>query len=443
MPEALQNLAIAQHRDQQRYAVVRCGSYQARLYRFQQGDFVYLRQQQQHGTLQPKARANILRVAQVKPSGVRLLLHGKCGRLTEARQEHCAPCHLPNIDADIDPVLAFDDSTVCEVCSREKPVSQLLICELCARGYHTRCLQPQLTAIPEGLWICPGCVSEGGTIADAERKQAQRQEAIDRSNLPNLYPDVATKRRDQQAEQLHGRLIRKSWVLPGSNSRRWFWGRLHYRGPLVRPNYFIAVYEDSDYEVLSAAAAKRLLQPADAQLPQGVIIPELDPQMLWRLGHTDPQERDAAARELQQQLAAAAVQLPLLTALPPAKDLRLLLNSLDLSRVAFTADPVCCNQQLQQHLLQLGIPHLLQPPPTAAAIIIMAVQPASATAAITAALALQPAFTACYLPGEQLTAHLLQQLQQHLSWTVLRAGGGCWVCIASGAFPVEHWVHAV
>jgi hypothetical protein len=208
----------------------------------------------------------------------------------------------------------------------------------------------------------------------------------------------------------------------------------------VRPNYFIAVYEDSDYEVLSAAAAKRLLQPADAQLPQGVIIPELDPQMLWRLGHTDAQERDAAARELQQQLAAAAVQLPLLTAVPPAKDLRQLLNSLDLSRVAYTADPVCCNQQLQQQLLQLGIPHLLQLPPTAAAIIIMAVQPASATAAITAALALQPAFTACYLPGEQLTAHLLQRLRQQQSWTVLRAGGGCWVCIASGALPIQHWL---
>jgi hypothetical protein len=194
----------------------------------------------------------------------------------------------------------------------------------------------------------------------------------------------------------------------------------------VRPNYFIAVYEDSDYEVLSAAvSAKRLLQPAEAQLPQGVIIPdELDPQMLWRLGHTDAQERDAAARELQQQLAAAAVQLPLLMAVPPAKDLRLLFESLDLSRVAFTADPVCCNQQLQQCLLQLGVPHLLQLPPTAAAIIIMAVQPASATAAIAAALAFQPAFMACYLPGEQLTAHLLQQLQQQRSWTVLTAGGG-------------------
>eukprot|EP00775_Hariotina_reticulata_P015084 gene15084-biopygen1096 len=270
MPEALQNLAIAQHRDQQRYAVVRSGTYQPRLYRFQQGDFVYLKQQQQHGTLQPGARANILRIAQVKPSGV-LLLQGKCGRFTEARQEHCAPCHLPNLDPTIDPVLAFDNSTVCEVCSKERPVSQLLICELCAEGYHMKCLQPQLTTLPEGLWICQPCADAGGTLAEAQRKQAQRQEALDRATLPNLYPDAAVKRRDQQAQQLHGRLIHKSWAEPGKSSRRWFWGRLHYRGPLTRPNYFVAVYEDSDYEIMSAATAKRFLKPAGTQLPAGII----------------------------------------------------------------------------------------------------------------------------------------------------------------------------
>ena len=168
MPEALQNLAIAQHRDQRRYAVVRSGNYQPRVYRFQEGDFVYLKQQQQHGTLQPKARATVLRVAQVKSSRV-LVLQGKCGRYTEARQEHCAPSHLPNLDAGIDPVLAFDQSTVCEVCSREKPVSQLLICDLCAKGFHTKCLQPQLTSVPAGLWICPLCEQDGKTLADAQR----------------------------------------------------------------------------------------------------------------------------------------------------------------------------------------------------------------------------------------------------------------------------------
>eukprot|EP00775_Hariotina_reticulata_P003122 gene3122-biopygen4775 len=121
-------------------------------------------------------------------------------------------------------------------CGKERPVSQLLICELCAKGYHMKCLQPHLTTLPEGLWICQSCADAGGTLAEAQRKQAQRQEALDRATLPNLYPDAAMKRRDQQAQQLHGRLIHKSRAEPGKSGRRWFWGRLHYRGPLCRPN---------------------------------------------------------------------------------------------------------------------------------------------------------------------------------------------------------------
>jgi hypothetical protein len=27
-----------------------------------------------------------------------LVLEGKCGRTAEIRAEHCAPCHLPNLD---------------------------------------------------------------------------------------------------------------------------------------------------------------------------------------------------------------------------------------------------------------------------------------------------------------------------------------------------------
>ena len=181
---------------------------------------MYLKQQQQHGTLQPKARATVLRVAQVKSSGV-LVLQGKCGRYTEARQEHGAPCHLPNLDAGIDPVLAFDKSTFCEVCSREKPVSQLLICDLCAKGFHTKCLQPQLTCVPAGLWICSLCEQDGKTLADAQRLQPQREEALLRARLPNLFPDAATRRRDQQAEQLHNRLVYKSWAEPAGR-RKWY-----------------------------------------------------------------------------------------------------------------------------------------------------------------------------------------------------------------------------
>jgi len=104
MPEALENLKIAQHRDQKRYAVVRSAGYQPKLHRFSPGDYVYVQQLQQRNTLQPVARESILRVLQVKPSGV-LVLQGKCGQVAEIRQEHCAPCHLPDIDGTLDPVL--------------------------------------------------------------------------------------------------------------------------------------------------------------------------------------------------------------------------------------------------------------------------------------------------------------------------------------------------
>lgn len=42
LPMAMQNLAIAQHRDQLRYAHIRGGSWRPKVRRFQPGDFVYL-----------------------------------------------------------------------------------------------------------------------------------------------------------------------------------------------------------------------------------------------------------------------------------------------------------------------------------------------------------------------------------------------------------------
>jgi len=276
VPAAMNNLAIAQHRDQRRYAVVRSGKYQPRVYRFQVGDFVYVQQQQQHSTLQPKAMPQVVRVVEVRPSG-RLVVEGMCGSQAEVRSEHCAPCHLPHLQGAVDPVLAFDPSTVCEVCSREKPKALLLLCDNCNRGIHTVCLQPPLDAVPAGDWLCPACLQDGVTLADVAAKQQQREEVQQRASLPNLYPDARTKRQDQQAEALHGRLIRKPFR-DADGSQRQFWGRLHYRGPLSRPNYYLAVYEDGDSETLRFATARDLLATADQQLPAGVTIPELSPQ---------------------------------------------------------------------------------------------------------------------------------------------------------------------
>ena len=47
LPMAMHNLQIAQHRDQLRYATTRSGGYPPRQRRFEVGDYVYVRRQQQ------------------------------------------------------------------------------------------------------------------------------------------------------------------------------------------------------------------------------------------------------------------------------------------------------------------------------------------------------------------------------------------------------------
>ena len=98
------NLRIAQHRDTLRYARVHGGAYLRKVFKFQEGDFVYVKMH--HPTaLEPRAAPYVLRVLGVRPSGV-LELVGRCGTVITRHYSSCAPCHLPNIDPTIDPQLA-------------------------------------------------------------------------------------------------------------------------------------------------------------------------------------------------------------------------------------------------------------------------------------------------------------------------------------------------
>jgi hypothetical protein len=271
-PEALENLKVAQHRDQRRYAVVRSAAYQPRIYRFQPGDYVYLRQQQRHSTLQPHARPSILRVKQVLPSGV-LQLQGKCGRTADVHMDHCAPCHLPHLDGDIDPLLDEDvDHIVCEVCAREEPESHLLLCDICNSGYHTFCLQPPLQSIPRGRWLCPQCVEEGYTQADATARERQREHIQQQADQPVLYPDAAMRRRDESAAALDGRLVLKSKPTSAGPPAA-CWGRVSFKGVQFRPKYFTVTYDDGTTQECTKRALTKWLMPADTQLPSGHSIP--------------------------------------------------------------------------------------------------------------------------------------------------------------------------
>ena len=57
------------------------------------------------------------------------------------------------------------DDIPCESCG-SKDAENMLLCDGCDAGYHTQCLRPALTAVPEGDWYCSKCQAEGlGTPA--------------------------------------------------------------------------------------------------------------------------------------------------------------------------------------------------------------------------------------------------------------------------------------
>jgi len=435
MPEALENLKIAQHRDQKRYAVVRSASYQPRIYRFQPGDYVYVQQLQRHSTLQPHAKPVILRVVQVESTGV-LRLEGKCGRTASVRQEHCAPCHLPNIDGVLDPVLVNDwDRLVCEVCNKAAPESKLLLCDMCNSGYHMQCLQPPVSAVPTSVWLCHDCVSDGFTAADVAERQAQRDLAQEQRQQPNMFPDAAMSRRDKAAAALHGRLVVKVWNDSVTGQPRPFWGRVHFRGAEYRPNYFVVVYEDGDYHAATVTAVKKLLQPDSASAPSGVSVPVLSAERIYDMMLKDPAERVSA-------LACMALSAP--PANISVQDLLLFFACVDLSRVAALSYLGSAPQQLQLQMQQLGVQlNSAQSASSATAAVIVSAQPASVVAAISAAVQLRPAFLAVYQPGFQLSRSVssyLRQKQRH-GQGVSRAGrDGLWLFFTFDAFRMHAWL---
>ena len=46
----------------------------------------------------------------------------------------------------------------CLVCDMSANADDLLICDACDKGFHMECLDPPLSSLPEGRWICPACV---------------------------------------------------------------------------------------------------------------------------------------------------------------------------------------------------------------------------------------------------------------------------------------------
>jgi hypothetical protein len=264
-----ENLEVAQHRDTLRFAKRRSG-YIPQLRRFLVGDFVYVKRKQKEG-LDILAKQLILRVAEVRPTGV-LILQGRCGTKRAVHAGHCAPCHLPNVDPTIDPSLRPGPAeAVCEKCDTDDVAAKglLIFCDNCNGGWHLSCHDPVLPAVPKGTWVCSECEGQGITKVMVEGLQqdgdARAAEQLQREKL-TAY--------ELRARDVDGRYLRKCFTkdLQGNAVAQWYWGQAHFRGRSPDGNLIIA-YEDGDTEVttlLKLKNSKAEWQAPDAQPPAGL-----------------------------------------------------------------------------------------------------------------------------------------------------------------------------
>ncbi|NBK23903.1 MAG: hypothetical protein EOM68_17970 [Spirochaetia bacterium] len=282
------NLRIAQHRDMLWYARRRDGSYAPRLRRFMPGDLVYVKRSGEGGdSLRIQARPDILMVKEVRDNGA-VTLMGKCGRTVTNNISNLAPCHLPDIDTTVNPELAMPPEDLpCEVCRSDADAGAMLICDACGTGWHMYCLVPPLDEVPDGDWVCPRCLAEGVTLDEVKRRQRAltdgvvrelQEQWVQEKAMRTAFPTAATRRRDQRAEELGGRLIRKELEVEGvrrgrSKGRTEVWGLVYYRGAEFRPEYFEVRWSDGRKEVMSyARLSKLVLVPPGTRLPRGVKI---------------------------------------------------------------------------------------------------------------------------------------------------------------------------
>ena len=154
MPLAMRNLAIAQQRDKERYRLVRGGGWDRPKATFQPGDYVMIRQVTEN-TLQAPSRPHVLRIVELKDSGV-VVMEGSDAARWEEQVKNVAHCPLPILDTKMYPVRYYRGPSVhCRVCGTRHRGSKMVLCEACQHGYHIWCLDKPLLRVPDGPWRCP------------------------------------------------------------------------------------------------------------------------------------------------------------------------------------------------------------------------------------------------------------------------------------------------
>lgn len=84
-----------------------------------------------------------------------------------------------------------EDEIACCACNIElwRDGNEMLLCdgEACANAYHLQCLNPPLTSVPDGTWLCPSC---DATAAVAREPATDPAEGHEPRAEPNTVEEV-------------------------------------------------------------------------------------------------------------------------------------------------------------------------------------------------------------------------------------------------------------
>ena len=285
------NIRTAHERDSRRFRARRSGLYVPRLHHFSVGDYVFVLSQGQKpgGSLGIRARNEVLKVIDVRLSGV-LVLQNQAGRTVDKHFEHCAPCMLPNLLGDTYAGLVKPHAdSPCQVCHDHNHQQLMLLCDNCDSGWHTYCLNPPLEDVPEGVWLCPDCTAAGVTPASLAHKEQQLVQ--DTESRPNL--ELPSRRRIARARQYadtwHGKIVSHT---RGGTTRH---GRVCFQG-VLHTKWFLIFWSDGTSSEHNASLLRHLCIVDEAAI--GVQLPQVPPAtVLWTRAvdasgltrHVDPQ----------------------------------------------------------------------------------------------------------------------------------------------------------
>ncbi|XP_050421569.1 chromodomain-helicase-DNA-binding protein Mi-2 homolog [Adelges cooleyi] len=92
----------------------------------------------------------------------------KIGNKSKKKKKTKTTSKFPDGAGDGEEFEQTDHQDYCEVCQQG---GEIILCDTCPKAYHLVCLDPELEETPEGKWSCPHCESEGGQEQEEDEHQ--------------------------------------------------------------------------------------------------------------------------------------------------------------------------------------------------------------------------------------------------------------------------------